>query len=188
MKREFKEALENSPIIAAVKDGEGLKKCMDCDSRIIFILYGDIITIADIVNRVKDSGKLAFVHMDLIQGLGAKEVAVDFIAKNTKADGIISTRACMIQRAKELSLSTIMRFFVIDSIAYNSIEKQLKNVKPDVAEILPGPMPSVVRRICGMFQRPIIASGLISEKEEVYALLDAGATAISTTKQDVWFL
>jgi glycerol-3-phosphate responsive antiterminator len=49
-------------------------------------------------------------------------------------------------------------------------------------------MPSVVKRIKTMFHYPIIASGLISEKDEVYALLDAGASSISTTDQAVWSL
>ena len=188
MKKEFKDALDDSPIIAAIKDDAGLARCLSCDSRIIFILYGDVITIPTIVEQVKSAGKLAFVHMDLIQGLSSKEVAVDYIARSTQADGIISTKAPLIQRAKELSLYTIMRFFFIDSMAYHSIEKQLKNTKPDVIEVLPGPMPSVVKHIHKMFHQPLISSGLISEKEDVYALLDAGATSISTTDQDVWFL
>ena len=59
MKKLFKEALEDSPIIAAVKDDEGLSRCLTSDSRIIFILYGDIVTISDIVETVKSAGKLA---------------------------------------------------------------------------------------------------------------------------------
>lgn len=188
MKKEFKEALLDSPVIAAIKDDKGLEKCLECDSQIIFILYGDVLSIPGIVEKVKTSGKLAFVHMDLIQGLSTREVAVDYIAKSTKADGIISTKAPLIQRAKELSLYTIMRFFMIDSMAYHNMEKQVGNVKPDVIEVLPGPMPSVVRRIHKMFRQPVISSGLISEKEDVYALLDAGASSISTTDQAVWFL
>ena len=77
MKKLFKEALEDSPIIAAVKDDEGLSRCLTSDSRIIFILYGDIVTISDIVETVKSAGKLAIVHLDLINGLSSKEVAVD---------------------------------------------------------------------------------------------------------------
>lgn len=53
MKKLFKEALEDSPIIAAVKDDKGLSRCLTSDSRIIFILYGDIVTISDIVETVK---------------------------------------------------------------------------------------------------------------------------------------
>lgn len=81
MKKLFKEALEDSPIIAAVKDDEGLSRCLTSDSRIIFILYGDIVTISDIVETVKSAGKLAIVHLDLINGLSSKEVAVDFLQK-----------------------------------------------------------------------------------------------------------
>ncbi len=188
MKQEFKDALENSPIITAIKDDEGLAHCLMSESQIVFILYGDILTIPEIVGSVKSSGKLAFVHMDLIQGLDNREVAVDFIANVTKADGIISTKAPLITRAKELGLYTIMRFFVIDSMAYDNIERQMKSVRPDVIEILPGPMPTVIRRVKTMFHQPLIASGLISDKDEVYAILDAGATSISTTNQKVWFL
>ena len=34
MKKLFKEALEDSPIIAAVKDDEGLSRCLTSDSQI----------------------------------------------------------------------------------------------------------------------------------------------------------
>ena len=99
MKKEFKEALEDSPIIAAIKDDAGLTRCLDCDSQIIFILYGDIITIPSIVEKVKGSGKLAFVHMDLVNGLSSREISVDYIRKETNADGIISTKQPQIRRS-----------------------------------------------------------------------------------------
>ena len=53
MHSEFMEALENSPVIAAVKDDDGLKKCLKTDSSIVFILYGDICNIPQIVETVK---------------------------------------------------------------------------------------------------------------------------------------
>ena len=188
MKKELREAVENSPIIAAIKDDEGLDKCLDSDSSIIFILYGDLITIPGIVEKIKAAGKIAFVHMDLIHGLQSKEIACDFIKKYTKADGIISTKAPLIARAKELDLYTVMRFFVIDSMAFDNIEKQLKNTKPDIIEVLPGPMPKVVKRISDMAKCPVIAGGLVADKEDVMSLLDAGAACISSTNQTVWFL
>ena len=145
MKKEFREALEDSPIIAAIKDDAGLSKCLSSESKIIFILYGDICNITEIVEKVKASGKLAMVHIDLINGLSSKEISVDFIKKYTHADGIITTKPALIKRAKELSLYTILRLFVIDSMAYENIDKQLKNAKPDLIEILPALMPKVVR-------------------------------------------
>ncbi len=188
MKKEFREALEDSPIIAAIKDDAGLKKCKTSDSKVIFILYGDICSIADIVSEVKSAGKIAMVHLDLITGLSAKEIAVDFIKKYTQADGIITTKPALIKRARELSLSTILRLFVIDSMAYENIERQIKNSHPDLIEILPALMPKVVSRICRMSGTPVIAGGLVSEKDDIMELLAAGVISVSSTNPDVWFL
>ncbi|MGN0205254.1 MAG: glycerol-3-phosphate responsive antiterminator [Coprococcus sp.] len=188
MKKEFMEALEDSPIIAAVKDDRGLEKCLESDSRVIFILYGDICNIADIVRKVKDADKLAMVHLDLINGLSAKDIAVDFIRKYTAADGIISTKPALVKHAGELGMSSVLRLFVIDSMAYENIEKQVKTARPDVIEILPAMMPKIVRKICKISQTPVIAGGLVTNKEDVMLLLQAGVVSVSSTNQDIWFL
>lgn len=180
--------LEQSPIVAAVKSLEGLEKCLTCDSQVVFVLFGDVLTISDIVAKIKGAGKAAFVHIDLIDGLSAREVAVDFIAKNTQADGIISTKQSLVRYAKTKGLLTIQRFFVLDSIAMLNIQKQMSTSYTDMIEILPGVMPKIIRKIVDSTGKPIIAGGLISDKEDVVTALGAGATAISSTNLDVWFL
>ncbi len=188
MKQEFFDALENSPVIAAAKDEDGLNRCLTCDSRIIFLLFGDICNVGELVAKIKDAGKIALVHIDLIQGLSPKEIAVDFIKKYTGADGIISTKPALIKHAKKLGFYTVLRFFVIDSLALSSIEKQLQLVKPDIIEVLPALMPKVISRICDMVSVPVIAGGLISDKEDIMAMLSAGAVSVSSTSQKTWFL
>ena len=128
------------------------------------------------------------VHSDLITGLSSKEVAVDFIRNNTSADGIISTKPALIKRARELSLYTTLRVFVLDSMAFENIEKQMSVARPDIIEILPGLMPKVIRRVCRLVKVPVIAGGLISDKEDVMAALSAGAISVSTTNQKVWLM
>ena len=188
MKKEFKEALDDSPIIAAIKCDDGLQKCLSSDSHIIFILYGDICSIADIVDTVKSSGKLAMVQLDLITGLSSKEIAVDFIKKYTKADGIITTKPTLIKRAKELGLYTILRLFILDSMAYENIDRQVNAARPDLIEILPALMPKIVKKICQISPIPVIAGGLVSDKEDVMSLLQAGVISISSTNEKIWFL
>lgn len=188
MKKEFKEALEDSPIIVAIKDDEGLQKCLKSESRVIFILYGDICSIPDIVATVKNSGKIAMVHIDLITGLSSKEIAVDFIQKYTGADGIITTKPALIKHARELGLYTILRLFVLDSMAYENIDRQVKTARPDVIEVLPALMPKIVAKICKLSPIPVIAGGLVSEKEDVMSLLQSGVISISSTNQKIWFL
>ena len=128
------------------------------------------------------------VHIDLIAGLSGKEVAVDYIKQETLADGIISTKMAIVKRAKELGLVTVFRFFVIDSMAFDNIRRQSESVHPDIIEVLPGLMPKVIRRICTESRIPVIAGGLITDREDIMAALNAGAISISTTNRQVWFM
>lgn len=187
-KRKFRVILEDCPVIAAVKDETGLKECLYSESQIIFLLFGDICSVGRYVEIAKSAGKMVFVHMDLINGLGNKEVAVDFIREHTGVDGIISTKPQLVKRAKELGLFGILRIFVIDSMAFGNIEKQCASLVPDAVEILPGLMPKIIKKLCNTVNVPIIAGGLISDKEDVMNALTAGAVAISVTNQRVWFM
>lgn len=182
------EEFEDCPVIAAIKDEEGLRKCIHSEIQIVFVLYGDICSIGDIVSRLKKAGKTVMVHLDLITGLSSREIAVTYLKAVTHADGIISTKPAVIRQAKEEGLFAIMRFFVIDSIAFDSIERQTESVHPDMIEVLPGVMPKITRRICQNSRVPVIAGGLISDKEDIMAALSAGAVSISTTTQAVWFM
>ena len=146
MEQRLYEALQRNPIIAAVRDDEGLAQCLRTDIQTVFVLYGDICNIPEIVRQIKDAGKIAIVHADLIGGLAAKEISVDFLRRSTQADGVISTRANMIQRAKELNMIAILRVFLIDSMALDSA-LGAKNLKPDAIDILPGLMPSMLRKV-----------------------------------------
>ena len=182
------EEFEDCPVVAAIKDEEGLRKCIHSEIQIVFVLYGDICSIGDIVSRLKKAGKTVMVHLDLITGLSSREIAVTYLKAVTHADGIISTKPAVIRQAKEEGLFAIMRFFVIDSIAFDSIERQTESVHPDMIEVLPGVMPKIIRRICQNSRVPVIAGGLISDKEDIMAALSAGAVSISTTNQAVWFM
>ena len=182
------ERWEECPVIAAVKDEEGLNACLGSEIGIVFVLYGKVCTIPEIVRKLKKGGKTVIVHIDLISGLSAKEVAVNFIHTNTEADGIISTKPALIRQAKELGMCTVMRFFAIASMAFDNIFRKSEAVRPDVIEVLPGLMPKVIRRICEESPIPVIAGGLITEREDIVAALNAGAVSISTTNRKVWFM
>ena len=83
MNQKLYDLIEANPVIAAVKDMEGLDACCQRDEiKVVFILFGDICNISAIVEQIKASDKVAMVHIDLITGLSSKEVAVDFIRNN----------------------------------------------------------------------------------------------------------
>lgn len=188
MKMSFREILEDTPVIAAVKDLDGLEQCLKSDIRVVFILFGDICNIGSIVKRMKDAGRLVLVHMELVGGLSGKEIAVDFIRQNTEADGIITTKSGLIKYAKQLGFYTVHRYFVMDSMALSNIEKQAGSCQADVIEILPGIMPEVIKQVNSISKVPVIAGGLIKSRQNVLTALGSGAVAVSATSPEVWFL
>lgn len=182
----FMEMTEACPVIPAAKNEEWLQACKDSECGIVYIIYGDICSISDIVQTIKDMGKLAIVHIDLIVGLSAKEISVDFIQKYTKADGIISMKPNMIKRAKELGMFAIQRFYVMDALSYANVVKHVKTCNPDLVELLPAGLTKVIGYILEEVDIPIVASGIVMDKEDVMGALKAGAFAVSTTNRKVW--
>lgn len=185
-KEDFLLATEKCPVIPEIKNDEWLEALTDSDSDLVYILYGDICTIADIVERVKEMGKKAIVHIDLIVGLSAKEISVDFIQKYTKADGIISMKPALIKRANDLGLFTIQRFYMIDGLTYANVAKNVKHSNPDVVEFMPAGLSKLIRYLVELIDKPIVASGLTQDREDIMRALKAGALAIATTNRELW--
>ena len=184
----IRDLFEISPIITAVKDEQGLEKALKTESPVVFLLFGNICNITGLMDQVKNSGKIAIVHVDLIQGLSSKEVAVDFIHQNTRADGIISTKAPLVRHAMDLGMIGGQRTFLIDSMALETTKKQLLTFQPDFMELMPGVMPKILKTVRGYTEIPLVAGGLISDKKDILAAFDAGVDAVSTTREELWGL
>ncbi len=188
MVNDFLNALYDCPVAASVKDDQGLERALCSQCGAVFLLYGSVLSIAELVAQIKAAGKLALVHLDLVEGLAQRDVSVEFIARATQADGIITTRPQLAKKAKSLGLISLQRFFLLDSLALESLRKQLEQDTCDLVEVLPGAMPKVLRQLSDVIRKPFIAGGLIADKEDVTAALSAGAVAVSSTKEEIWFL
>lgn len=179
--------LRRRPVIAAARDGAGLSAAIASPSAAVFLLGGTILSLPDAVSRVQNVGKRAFVHIDLIEGLGHDAAAVDWCAANARPDGLISTRQPLLRRARELGLACVQRVFVMDSSSVLSALRLVGSFRPDMLELLPGLMPKLIAQFSGELPGSvIIAGGLITQAAEVKGALDAGALAVSTGARALW--
>ncbi|WP_213951400.1 glycerol-3-phosphate responsive antiterminator [Tepidanaerobacter syntrophicus] len=178
--------LKSSPVIPAIRDIERVSIALSKKPKCIFLLTGNILNIKKIVDRVKESNKTVFLHLDLLEGISKDSMGIKYIAQEIKPDGIITTRANLINYAKNEGLFTIQRIFVLDSLALDTAEKTVKSVNPDAVEILPAVIPKVIGRICRTVRHPVIAGGLIENTAEVEAAIKEGAWSVSATKEDIW--
>jgi glycerol uptake operon antiterminator len=187
MSKKIAAILDHNPVIPAIKNDAGLEAVLKTDCEIVFILYGDILNIVDITRKINERGKIAFVNVDLLEGFATKEIVIHYIRQNTKARGILSSKASMLKTAKAMGFYTVHRLFIIDSFSFESIGKQIAISQPDYLEILPG-WPRLISWVMETTKIPIISGGLICCKEDVIAALKAGANAICSTNPEVWSL
>lgn len=182
------EIFQQFPIIAAVRDDENLEKALLSDVSIIFILYGDIMTLPGIVAKIKEGGKYAIVHLDFIGGLSNHESVLAYVKIVCKADGIVTTKRNLIVPAKKQGLFSIIRFFSTDHMSIENICNQVQSVRPDIVEVMPALVTRIIEELNERIDIPIITGGLLTTKKEVIAALAAGAMCVSATNENIWRL
>jgi glycerol uptake operon antiterminator len=182
------DSIEANPVIAAVRQEDDITAAVASQVTTVFLLHADIFNIKSLVDNIRAHGKSAFVHIDLLEGLGKDHRAIDYLGSVIKPDGIITTKSTHIKYAKDIGLFTIQRFFLVDSQSYDMTIKTTRSVQPDMLEIMPAVMPGIIKRICGQLDLPVIAGGLVDTKEDIMEALNAGAIGVSTGKKDLWEL
>ena len=180
--------LEAYPIIAAVRDEKGIAEALASPVKVIFLLNGTLSNIRTRINQVKESGKVVFVHLEMMSGLSKDQAAVEFLQMEMKPTGILTTKPNLTQKARNLGLITVQRLFMLDSLSIQTGIKMVNVNRPDLIEIMPAILPKVILRVKQESKIPIIAGGMVETKEEIIELLKVGATAVSTSKSALWFL
>jgi len=173
------------PVLRNMKEFERL---LSSDHEYIIYLEIRLSQLKALVQAAKKAKKKVILHIDLIQGLKADAYGIEYLVREVKPDGIVSTRSNVIAMAKKNKLMTIQRLFLLDSHALEHNIKLINQVKPDYIEILPGIIPSVIAEVHEQTGIPVIAGGLIRTKEDVELAYGGGAVAISTSQAELWEL
>ena len=186
MKKVFSDKMKQNPIIIGIKDLSNLDDALQSDCEIVFLLCGTIFNLKELTTRIKNSGKLVFIHVDLVEGFSKDATALKYINEEIKPDGIISTKNSQLKVAKSLGLLTVQRIFIIDSLSIDTAIKASQAIEPDAIEIMPGIMPRITKQLSSELDVPVIVGGLISEEDEIVNALSNGALGVSTSCKNLW--
>ncbi|ERI91724.1 glycerol-3-phosphate responsive antiterminator [Clostridiales bacterium oral taxon 876 str. F0540] len=182
----LEETLIENPVIAAIRNDNDLDKAIMSNAEVVFVLYGNLMNIKYICDKLKASEKIVFVHLDMIEGLRGDTFGIEYIKKYADPYGIITTKPTNIRHAKQFGLCTIQRIFIIDSLSLETGIKNIREVTPDAVEVMPGIASKIINIIENKVKVPIIAGGLINNKKDVLEALSSGAVAISTSGSELW--
>ncbi|MED0671417.1 glycerol-3-phosphate responsive antiterminator [Aneurinibacillus aneurinilyticus] len=187
MKRtDFYAELEASRKIASIKDEKFLEKALDADVGAVVLSIGNIGNITRYVQLYKSHGIFVFVHPERIGGMSQDKEGIAFLARCVKPDGIVTTRNSLIKQAKKHGLLTIQRFFLVDSDAIKSSLESVRETTPDAVEIMPGLLPEFITEFRRHICVPVIAGGLLSNRNQMVKALRNGAIAVSMGNHRLW--
>jgi len=181
------EALREHPVIASVREEGLLEEALASRCQAVFLLSTSIGRLSAVGDAVAAAGKLLFVHLDFIGGLGRDEQALEYLAETARPLGLITTRTGLVQVARRLGLTPLQRLFLLDSQSLTTGIEAARSSRAEVVEVLPGIIPRAVAAIRAQLPNTlIIAGGLVRTPREVGRALQAGASGVSTSSTALW--
>lgn len=178
--------MKDWPVIASVTREEQIPSAADSKVERVILMAGSIMTLDGIMKRMHKKGKQVYVHTEMVGGLGKDAAAIEFLVEMFGINGIVSTKSSMIMVAKHAGIRSIQRVFAIDSAAVDTAVRMVRQCRPDEVELMPGLMPRVIRTFKEQAGVPLIAGGLIRNRDEVEAALSSGADYVSIGEESFW--
>ena len=172
-------------VIMATVDEETFSKALTSECDLVLMLSSDVLTVGEKIATAHKAGKKVFVHIDMADGIGKDKLGVEYL-RARRADGIITTKNNLALASKKAGMAVVQRFFIIDSKSIQTAIESVRTVRPDMVELMPGVVYKAIEKFSREVNIPVIAGGLIASLDEVKNALKSGASAVSTTKTELW--
>ena len=73
---------EKRKVAAAVRTEEDFQASLKSQVEVVFLLYSNILTIKQHIDEAHNAGKLIFIHMDFIEGIGKDRIGLKYLKEN----------------------------------------------------------------------------------------------------------
>src|SRR2546428_9615304 len=131
------EAFERVPVAATIRRAEDLPQALASPVPAIFFLRAPAFHLGPLVWAVQARGKMAFVHIDLIAGLGKDRAGVAFLAREIGVNGIITSHSALVAAARAERVIAVQRLLLYDDLGLHSAMTAVEHARPDIVEVQP---------------------------------------------------
>lgn len=175
-------------IIAAIRNDEQLEIMLKSSCKTAFVMYGDLLSIETIVKRLKKYDKKVFVHLELVKGLANDSAAIKYLKQTCQPDGIVVTKRGLVKKVKKYGMKAVNHFFAIDSMGLETGIRSVIENQPDIVEIMPALMPSIISYVKKKVNCTVYVAGLVKDKSSAEQAIAAGAQGVITSETKLWGL
>jgi glycerol uptake operon antiterminator len=180
-------AFDGVPVAAVIRHAEDLPHALASQVPAIFFVRAPAFHLGPLVWAVQARGKMAFVHIDLIAGLGKDRAGIAFLAREIGVNGIITSHSGLVAAARAERVIAVQRLLLYDDLALHPAITAIEHARPDIVEVQPAVIfPLVAEEIRARHPVPIIVGGFVTEPHHREAALQRGARAISTSTMSLW--
>lgn len=173
------------PVILAISNPKVFEKFLESEMECCVLMNMHLGLVEDLIHQAHINHKLVFLHLDLLKGIASDEAGCEYVCQRLLADGIISTKAKVVETAKRMKKIAILRMFLIDSMSLKKGIHMIEEVKPDYVEVLPGIACEIIPKLIEKTSAKFFCGGLISNAEQIGKCIDAGAVAVTISDAEV---
>src|SRR5437016_12591391 len=174
--KRLEEAFRRIPVAAVIRRGEELPRALASQVPAIFFLRAPAFHLGPLVWAVQAKHKMAFVHIDLIAGLGKDRAGVTFLAREIGVNGIITSHSALVAAARADRVITVQRLLLYDDLGLHSAMAAVEHARPDIFDVQPDVIfPLVAEQIRARHTVPIIFGGFMTEHHQREAVLERRA-------------
>ncbi|MFM0731824.1 glycerol-3-phosphate responsive antiterminator [Paraburkholderia sediminicola] len=179
--------LTRHPVIATLYGIEQIDIFLKSAAEISIVANVELRKLHPVVAALTKAGKYVIVNIDSCDGLSQDKGGVEYLA-DIGVTSLVSTRVATIQRGNRAGLVTMQKVFVTDRSTWPRSMKALEQSDPNLVQLMPAPMLSHLAAQDRKALPPIVTSGFVCNKGDVFDALKNGAVAVSTSDSELWNL
>jgi glycerol uptake operon antiterminator len=187
-KRSLVEALSHNKVIPVVENRTQFLTALTMSGHtVIFIRHCDLFELKSLCQQALHQGYALYINVDHISGIHPDMAGLQYLIEHFHITGIISANQKILASGKTLGLETILQIFAADSTGLGSATEMLHTTDVDFFNVSPAlVVPSISETLRTLLPRPFIASGLISTRRQIQAVVQAGALGVVVVQPELW--
>jgi glycerol uptake operon antiterminator len=155
------------------------------NSKVVMLRHCNLLELESAIVQAYQRGYLVYVNMDHVDGVHADSVGLRYLAEHMHVMGIESTNSKVLATAKALGLKTILHIYAADSTGLEGALESVDTAYIDLLDVSPAlVIPYIASFIKTRVSLPFLGSGLLSNAQQLQAVLIAGATGVMVPQAD----
>ncbi|NWN99665.1 glycerol-3-phosphate responsive antiterminator [Tetragenococcus halophilus] len=175
-------------VIPSVREPKFLTSACKTTSPIVLLSNSNIGNLKSQVEYVHKNNKQAFAHLELIDGFSPDVKGIKLLKNMYSLDGVFTTNIQAGSIAKNIGLTVVYRFFLIDSRSLKRTANILTKNNFDAIEILPAYSAlqefEHLKQIGG--SQELIVGGFVKDSKLMEKIFEVEISGITTSTTDLW--